>query len=282
MKFVGFPKIKNMKGNNMNPKSSSKHRGLFTLIELLVVIAIIAILAAMLLPALNAARDRARSASCMSNQKQLGLILLTYTVDANFWIWPYREEANSGEVPNRWFARLVSHGYIPGLSSTDSRDVTLRYSYLKGRGKLFYCPVTEYTAARRTWDSAPSYLIPSGNSGWGADATGVSGKEGKSVAVRPEKVVNPGGKIALVEKHHSCLQPIYSIEPSQLPFTGQLSDPTYTIGFPHGSKPDSMNSIGNFLFADGHSGPLHMQTLAAPDNTYMKVWRKYIAVHMVQ
>jgi prepilin-type processing-associated H-X9-DG protein/prepilin-type N-terminal cleavage/methylation domain-containing protein len=73
-------KNRNSAGKIRNPKTV-----LFTLIELLVVIAIIAILAAMLLPALNRARDMAHNASCQNNQKAIGNFILFYTDNNNEW-----------------------------------------------------------------------------------------------------------------------------------------------------------------------------------------------------
>lgn len=125
---------------NVRRKGDHRERDGFTLVELLVVIAIIAILAAMLLPALAATRDKSHRAACLSNLRQAGIAMITYTHDHRGLI-PYGPKAPPFTSPASLYPATGTPTSLLSIAGGAPVGLGLLLQpYLAAQPKVLFCP----------------------------------------------------------------------------------------------------------------------------------------------
>jgi prepilin-type N-terminal cleavage/methylation domain-containing protein/prepilin-type processing-associated H-X9-DG protein len=231
-------------------------RKAFTLIELLVVIAIIAILAAMLLPALARAKEKANRAGCMNNQRQWGIALNMYLDDNN-----------------RVFPLIKIPNGTPGASGYDEdspRWVDIAAFHAAGEGEtVWYNALPPYTGSKPLWAYAPNpatfvdtktiFTCPTAAAlgpefnpldriifNYGMNYKGVTGLPGIAygISFKSSSIVNASAFVFLSDVRARS---------TETPFYG--SNPTKELGCSHCwvAQMSSRHGGGaNLCFADGH------------------------------
>ena len=221
--------------------SKKKHQD-FTLIELLVVVAIIAILAGMLLPALGAAREKARGISCMSNLRQIGIGLNMYSMDHDGMAVPYKVGGGMGSGMT-WQGKSNAGMY-------DLTDNEFFGDYIGSCEKIFICSRFIGNQSDFTNIEATGYGY---NGGW----LGAYKRRGKGFdkCTLLSRISNPSnmlafGDSAFLRSGAIRLSPL--LVPERYPnltgykYSGGDLSPVDGIHFRHGGR-------ANVAWVDGHA-----------------------------
>lgn len=250
-------------------------RRAFTLIELLVTIAIMALLIGILVPALSVARKTARSAVCLSGQRQTAIGMQAYAGDHKEIVIPsYNMSDTSGANPcDGWAPILDRDGYVPASVQT--------------KASVFYCPETIDVEGLASGQTGADPLLPKGWMDWPNRRTGSKNfpvlipEKGFSKIIRVSYWINadnpignavnftpdlyftssvgygpsPTGKFMAVTRMSAIKRPATLIATADGVYAGRQRDnkvgtTNSRIGYRH---PGSGGGAANIAFADGHA-----------------------------
>ncbi len=208
--------------------SHTRHRA-FTLIELLVVISIIALLIAILLPALQMARQSGQRIACGSNQKQVYLAMAMYANDYDDYLLPaiWYESSHPVNAQSAWMFQLKSHRYLPQWSKYVGPAAN---NILNSFDHVLFCPSAD----------------PHNEPGWGTDYSMNAGVAARKVSLNGGTVRQGVWRRIDEVSKYIVLGDAYGIEIFEN--TTYLKPPY--VRFRHGGN--GHIGDGNFAFGDGH------------------------------